>query len=86
MACVFLEIGQDVYFVGGDLTEAVNEGVRRGYDKGYLRNRCYDPAPLQHFADNTSGYAVHWRSIPRQGITNGPKGFGRKKHGARSVC
>ena len=37
MACVFLEIGQDVHFVGGDLTEAVNEGVRRGYDKGYLR-------------------------------------------------
>ena len=37
MACVFLEIGQDVHVSGGDLTEAVNEGVRRGYDKGYLR-------------------------------------------------
>jgi len=37
MACVFLEIGQDVHFVGGDLTDAINEGVRRGYDKGYLR-------------------------------------------------
>ena len=37
MACVFLEIGQDVHITGGDLTEAVDEGVRRGYDKGYLR-------------------------------------------------
>ena len=37
MACVFLEIGQDVHLVGGDLTDAVNEGVRRGYDRGYLR-------------------------------------------------
>ena len=37
MACVFLEIGQDVYIAGGDLTEAVNEGVRRGYTNGYLR-------------------------------------------------
>ena len=37
MACVFLEIGQDVHIAGGDLAEAVNEGVRRGYDKGYLR-------------------------------------------------
>ena len=33
MACVFLEIGQDVHIAGGDLAEAVNEGVRRGYDK-----------------------------------------------------
>lgn len=37
MACVFLEIGQDVHITGGDLREAVDEGVRRGYDKGYLR-------------------------------------------------
>lgn len=37
MACVFLEIGQDVHIVDGDLREAVDEGVRRGYDKGYLR-------------------------------------------------
>jgi len=36
MACVFLEIGQDVHLVGGDLREAVDEGVRRGYTNGYL--------------------------------------------------
>lgn len=37
MACVFLEIGQDVHITGDVLCDAVNEGVRRGYDKGYLR-------------------------------------------------
>ena len=37
MACVFLEIGQDVHIAGGGLREAVDEGVRRGYDRGYLR-------------------------------------------------
>ena len=44
MACVFLEIGQDVHIVGGDLTEAVNEGVRQGYTEGYLRTAtCASP-------------------------------------------
>ena len=37
MACVFLEIGQDVHLTGGLLEDAVNEGVRRGYGEGYLR-------------------------------------------------
>lgn len=37
MAVIFMEIGQDVHFVGGDFEEAVNEGVRRGYVDGYLR-------------------------------------------------
>ena len=48
MACVFLEIGQDVHIAGGDLAEAVNEGVRRGYDKGYLRKSVVkDPVSVQ---------------------------------------
>ena len=37
MTVIFMEIGQDVHFVGGDFEEAVNEGVRRGYVDGYLR-------------------------------------------------
>lgn len=37
MAVVFLEVGQDVHLIDGDLREAVNEGVRRGYREGYLR-------------------------------------------------
>ena len=54
MACVFLEIGQDVHFIGGDLTDAVNEGVRRGYDKGYLRKSVVkDPVRRGNTGDNT---------------------------------
>ena len=54
MACVFLEIGQDVHIAGGDLTEAVNEGVRRGYDKGYLRKSVVkDPVRRGNTGDNT---------------------------------
>ncbi|MGI6120500.1 MAG: fumarate hydratase, partial [Desulfosporosinus sp.] len=37
MAVIFVEIGQDLHVIGGDLTEAINEGVRRGYERGYLR-------------------------------------------------
>ena len=54
MACVFLEIGQDVHLTGGDLTEAVNEGVRRGYNKGYLRKSVVkDPILRGNTGDNT---------------------------------
>ena len=54
MACVFLEIGQDVHFVGGSLYEAVNEGVSRGYDKGYLRKSVVrDPIRRVNTGDNT---------------------------------
>ena len=54
MAVVFLEIGQDVHFTGGDLTEAVNEGVRRGYTEGYLRKSVVsDPVIRKNTNDNT---------------------------------
>ena len=54
MACVFLEIGQDVQITGGNLSEAVNEGVRRGYDQGYLRKSVVkDPVRRGNTGDNT---------------------------------
>ena len=54
MACVFLEIGQDVHLVGGDLAEAVDEGVRRGYTNGYLRKSVVkDPVRRGNTGDNT---------------------------------
>ena len=54
MACVFLEIGQDVHITGGDLSEAVDEGVRRGYEKGYLRKSVVkDPVRRGNTGDNT---------------------------------
>ena len=78
MACVFLEIGQDVHFVGGDLTDAINEGVRRGYDKGYLRKSVVkDPVRRGNTGDNTPAM-IYTEIVPgdQVKITVGPKGFG----------
>lgn len=78
MACVFLEIGQDVHLTGGDLKEAVNEGVRQGCIDGYLRKTIVgdpfrrintgDSTPADIVIDLVSGENVH--------ITVAPKGFG----------
>ena len=78
MACVFLEIGQDVHIAGGDLAEAVNEGVRRGYDKGYLRKSVVkDPIYRENTKDNTPA-VIHYDIVPgdKVEITVAPKGFG----------
>ena len=78
MACVFLEIGQDVHFVGGDLREAVDEGVRRGYEKGYLRKSVVaDPIRRGNTGDNTPAM-LYTEIVPGENVkvTVGPKGFG----------
>ncbi|MCD7812676.1 MAG: fumarate hydratase [Lachnospiraceae bacterium] len=78
MACVFLEIGQDVHLTGDDLTEAVNEGVRRGYVNGYLRKSVVkDPVRRQNTGDNTPAM-LYTEIVPGETvrITVGPKGFG----------
>ena len=78
MACVFLEIGQDVHFVGGNLNDAINEGVRRGYDKGYLRKSVVkDPVRRGNTGDNTPAM-IYTEIVPgdQVKITVGPKGFG----------
>ena len=78
MACVFLEIGQDVHFTGGNLNDAVNEGVRRGYDKGYLRKSVVkDPVRRGNTGDNTPAM-IYTEIVPgdKVKITVGPKGFG----------
>ena len=78
MACVFLEIGQDVHFVDGNLTEAVDEGVRRGYTKGYLRKSVVaDPVRRGNTGDNTPAM-LYTEIVPgdQVKITVGPKGFG----------
>ena len=84
MACVFLEIGQDVHFVGGDLSEAVNEGVRRGYDKGYLRKSVVkDPVRRGNTGDNTPAM-LYTEIVPgdQVKVTLGPKGFGSENMSA----
>lgn len=78
MAVVFLEIGQDVHFEGGDLETAVNEGIRRGYQDGYLRKSVVgDPLVRENTKDNTPG-VIHYRIVPgdKVKITVAPKGFG----------
>lgn len=84
MACVFLEIGQDVHISGGDLTEAVDEGVRRGYEKGYLRKSVVkDPIRRGNTGDNTPAM-LYTEIVPgdKIKITVGPKGFGSENMSA----
>lgn len=78
MTVVFLEIGQDVHFVDGNLTDAVNEGVRQGYIEGYLRKSVVkDPLIRENTKDNTPA-VIHSEIVPGQQvkITVAPKGFG----------
>lgn len=78
MAVVFLKVGQEVHFTGGDLTEAVNEGVRQGYEKGYLRKSVVkDPLVRVNTKDNTPAI-VHCQIVSgdQVEITVAPKGFG----------
>lgn len=78
MAIIFLKIGQDVHLVGGDLTEAVNEGVRAGYEEGYLRKSVVkDPLIRENTKDNTPAI-LHVSIVPgdQVEIKVAPKGFG----------
>ena len=78
MAVVFMEIGQDVHFTGGNLEDAINEGVRRGYIDGYLRKSVVsDPIERINTKDNTPA-VIHYSIISGENvkITLAPKGFG----------
>ncbi len=77
MAVVFVEIGQDVH-INGNLEQAINEGVRQGYDEGYLRKSVVsDPLRRVNTGDNTPAI-IHYEIVPgdRVKITVAPKGFG----------
>lgn len=78
MAVVFMEIGQDVHFVGGSLEDAINEGVRQGYTDGYLRKSVVgDPIERINTKDNTPA-VIHYSIVEGEKvkITFAPKGFG----------
>lgn len=78
MAVVFVNIGQDVHFVGGDLEAAINEGVRRGYVDGFLRKSVVsDPIERINTKDNTPA-VIHYNIVSgdKVEITLAPKGFG----------
>ncbi|CUO07544.1 fumarate hydratase [Clostridium sp. NSJ-49] len=78
MACVFVELGQDVHITGGSLEDAINEGVRRGYEEGFLRKSVVkDPLNRVNTKDNTP--AIIYYDIVKGDkvkITVAPKGFG----------
>ena len=78
MAVVFINVGQDVHLTGGDITDAINEGVRRGYVDGYLRKSVVkDPIYRENTKDNTPA-VIHFNIVPgdKVDITVAPKGFG----------
>ena len=78
MAVVFLEVGQDVHFIGGSIEDAVNDGVARGYTEGYLRKSVVrDPLDRVNTNDNTPA-VIHYSIVPGEEvrITLAPKGFG----------
>lgn len=78
MAVVFMEIGQDICFEGGNLEDAVNEGVRQGYTEGFLRKSVVkDPLFRDNTKDNTPA-VIHYEIVPgaRVKLTVAPKGFG----------
>lgn len=78
MAVVFMEIGQDVHLEGGNLEDAINEGVRQGYTEGFLRKSVVrDPLIRENTKDNTPA-VIHYANVPgdQVKITLAPKGFG----------
>lgn len=76
-AVVFVELGQEVHLVGGDLKEAIHEGVRQGYQEGYLRKSICHPFTRKNTADNTPAI-IHLEMVPGDGLhlIVAPKGGG----------
>jgi len=78
MAVIFINVGQEVHFTGGGITDAINEGVREGYVEGYLRKSVVsDPLIRENTKDNTPA-VIHYSIVPgdKVEITVAPKGFG----------
>lgn len=78
MAVVFIKVGQEVHITGGNLEDAINQGVREGYTEGYLRKSVVkDPLIRENTKDNTPAI-IHYEITPgdKVEITVAPKGFG----------
>lgn len=78
MTCVFVELGQEVHIVNGSIGDAINEGVRQGYEEGYLRKSVVkDPLDRVNTKDNTPA-VIYYDIVPgdKLKITIAPKGFG----------
>ena len=77
MAVIFINVGQEVHFTGGDITDAINEGVREGYVEGYLRKSVVSPTERINTKDNTPAI-IHYEMVKgdKIKIQYAPKGFG----------
>ena len=77
MAVIFMDVGQDVHLTGGDVNEAIENGVRRAYRDGCFRASVLSPLTRINTKDNTPAI-VHTRIVPgeRVTLTAAPKGFG----------
>ena len=87
MTVVFITMGQDVHVEGGFIEEAINEGVRRGYQKGYLRKSVVsDPIRRENTQDNTPA-VIHYEMVPGDAfhILVSPKGFGSENKSRLSM-
>lgn len=88
LAVIFLELGQDVRLVGGDLNEAIDEGVRRGYKNGYLRKSTVnDPFMVRkNIGDNTPAI-IHTKIVPgdKVKLILAPKGGGSENMSALAM-
>ena len=87
MAVVFIELGMDAHIYGGDLEDAINEGVRRGYEKGFLRKSVVrDPIDRINTKDNTPA-VIHYSVVSgdRVKIIVAPKGFGSENMSALAM-
>lgn len=84
MAVVFAEVGQDIHLIGGAFEDAVNDGVREGYGRGFLRKSVVkDPLRRENTGDNTPA-VIHTRIVPGDELrlTVAPKGFGSENMSA----
>ena len=88
LAVLFLELGQDVRLIGGALEEAINEGVRRGYEKGYLRKSTVDDPFMErkNLGDNTPAI-IHTKIVPGDKVKMilAPKGGGSENMSALAM-
>lgn len=78
MAVLFVDIGQDVHVTGGNMTDAINEGVRQGYVQGYLRKSVVDDPIIRNNTKDNTPAVIHYNIVEgdKIEITLAPKGFG----------
>lgn len=87
MAVIFADIGQDLHIIDGNFVEALNDGVREGYEKGFLRKSVVkDPLQRINTSDNTPA-VIHTRIVPgdKLRLTVAPKGFGSENMSAMKM-